>query len=398
MINFFRIFTLIIICIISFSFNINKEVITISSTMSNPDFNSKYYYYTQGDSSIVNIQDGPYVKWKTNSSKIFVSYFYHIPKNDKTKKITRKYQIRKGDTTFSFRGFAFDSLDYYIDKNYYSEPSQYNDVGKIMVIGDIHGEYDYLLKLLRKTNVIDDKNNWIWGHGHIVFCGDIFDRGEKVTESLWLINQLERKAKLKGGRVHLLLGNHELMTLNDDSRYLSPKYCFICNRFDLNYANLYSKKTVLGRWLRTKNTAIKINDILFVHAGISPTIARNKLSIDSINNIVRNYINNPREMGKIPVSNLVLGSEGPLWYRGYIMNLYNYKKILEKEVDKILDFYQASHIIFGHTDLPQIQPLFNSKLIDVAIPSNYRSIRGQVLLIENKQFYRLYLSGKKEKL
>ncbi|MCK5823208.1 MAG: metallophosphoesterase [Bacteroidales bacterium] len=366
--------------------------------MDSTDFVHKHYYCSKEDSSLMNIHDGPYVKWKTTSSKVIVFYFDHNPKNNKTKEITRKYQISEDDTTFSFRGFAHDSLNYFFDENYYPEPSQYKDVEKIMVIGDIHGEYEYLLRLLRKTNVIDDKNNWIWGHGHLVFCGDIFDRGKNVTESLWLINQLERKAKLKGGRVHLLLGNHEVMTLNDDSRYLSPKYCFICNRFELNYANLYSKKTVLGRWLRSKNTAIKINDVLFVHAGISPAIAKNKLSIDSINKIVRFYLDEPKKSLRIPINNIVLGNEGPLWYRGYVMNLYNYKKISIQEVDEILNFYNASHIIFGHTDLPQVQPLFNNKLIDIAIPVNYRNIREQVLLIENKQFYRLYLSGEKEKL
>ncbi|MBE9467313.1 MAG: metallophosphoesterase [Bacteroidetes bacterium] len=396
--KFFRIFILTLICIISFSFSINKEKITIYVAMDNPDFKNKNYYCSKDDSSVINIHDGPYIKWKINSSKVIVSYFDHNPKNDKTKKVTRKYQISEEDTSFSFKGFAYDSLNYFIDKHYYPETAKYNNVEKIMVIGDIHGEYDYLLKLLRNTKVIDEKNNWIWGHGHIVFCGDIFDRGNNVTESLWLINQLEKKAKKKGGRVHFLLGNHEIMALNDDARYLSPKYCFICNRFELNYSNLYNKKSVMGRWLRSKNTVIKINDILFTHAGISPKIAENKLSIDSINKTVRNYLDEPKKSLRKPITNLVIGNEGPLWYRGYIMNLYNYKKISNQEIDEILNFYNASHIIFGHTDLPKIQPLFNSKLIDIAIPFKFRNVKEQVLLIEKNKYYRLFLSGERENI
>jgi hypothetical protein len=77
--NFFRIFILTLICVLSFSFSINKEKITIYVAMDNHDFTYKHYYCSKDDSSLINIHDGPYIKWKINSSKVIVSYFDHNP-------------------------------------------------------------------------------------------------------------------------------------------------------------------------------------------------------------------------------------------------------------------------------------------------------------------------------
>src|SRR4030042_1464802 len=84
----------------------------------------------------------------------------------------------------------------------------HDSVEKILVIWDIHGGYDSLVKLLINNSIIDIHLNWNWDKGHLVFLGDIFDRGDKVTEALWLIYKLDHQAMSQGGAVHLLYGNH----------------------------------------------------------------------------------------------------------------------------------------------------------------------------------------------
>ena len=140
---------------------------------------------------------------------------------------------------------------------------------KIAALSDIHGQYDLVIKLFKNNKIIDDNLNWSFGEGHLVITGDIFDRGDKVNEVLWLIYKLEAQAKNVGGRVHYLLGNHEYMILYNDLRYLHEKYKVTPLLLNLEYNELYSEKTIIGRWLRSKSTIIKINNILFTHGGIS---------------------------------------------------------------------------------------------------------------------------------
>jgi len=149
------------------------------------------------------------------------------------------------------------------------DSSEFNNVSKLAVLSDIHGQYELCLKLFRANHIIDDNNQWAFGEGHLVITGDIFDRGEQVTEALWFIYELEKQAKAVGGKVHYLLGNHEYMVLQGDLRYIHEKYVKTAALLKTPYDELYGDSTLLGRWLRSKSTIIKINDIVFLHGGIS---------------------------------------------------------------------------------------------------------------------------------
>ena len=128
---------------------------------------------------------------------------------------------------------------------------------KICAISDIHGNLDQMLKLLKANGIIDSANRWAWGDGHLVIVGDVFDRGPQMTEALWFIYQLEREARTSGGRVHMLLGNHEIMVLRGDIRYVHKKYRDVSKKLRIKIPDLYGSDTELGRWLRSKNVVIK---------------------------------------------------------------------------------------------------------------------------------------------
>ena len=88
-------------------------------------------------------------------------------------------------------------------------PCQWSGVEKIVAVGDIHGDFQKLSKILIETGLTDDKLKWTGGKTHLVQLGDVMDRGDHAKMVFDLIKRLETEAKEAGGMVHMLLGNHE---------------------------------------------------------------------------------------------------------------------------------------------------------------------------------------------
>jgi hypothetical protein len=275
-----------------------------------------------------------------------------------------------------------------LKKNYKEEKSIFRKPSKLFVISDIEGEYEYFKRLLQCAGVMDESFNWTFGKGHLVVCGDVFDRGSQVAECLWLIYLLEEKAKQEGGYVHYILGNHEIMNLNRDFRYVNPKYMELAQQKAVSYDNFYNKETELGQWLRTKNIMEKIGDLLFLHAGVSPYINELGQDVDSINAIARSYYDQTED--SIPVlAQLLLLDEGPLWYRGYFFAPY----ATRQQVDSTLRLFRVKKIIIGHTPIERISTFFKGKVINVDVP--HAKGRSEGLFIEDRKYYRVGLNGEK---
>jgi len=340
--------------------------------------------------------EGPHIKYFT-PKRAEVFYIKHDSLKNKTK-IIRKYFRYKNDTIY-FKGFAGkDSSEYIIPKSIKPESGLINSKGRIAVFGDIHGQFESLLSMLRYNKIIDDKNNWMWDDGQLVFTGDVFDRGDKVTECLWLLFNLERQAKKKGGNVHLLLGNHEMMALLFDNRYVDNKYIHAAHAYKYHYSHFFGKHTILGEWLRAKNTVIRINNLLFVHAGLSPKFMEKKMSIKKINEGMRHHINNYTQLTDTSMVDLFLYSESPLWYRGYLSNTETYSRISLDDVIKTLKFYNAIVIIFGHTPVAKVYPFYSFKLIAMDVPIGDPKFIDQGLLIDNQMYYRIFTNKEKERI
>lgn len=272
--------------------------------------------------------------------------------------------------------------------------SQFLNVNKFAAISDIHGQYDIFETLLTKHNIVDDKLDWAYGDGHFIINGDIFDRGSKVLETLWLIYKLEYQAERAGGKVHLLLGNHELMVLQGDLRYLHQKYIEINEKTDQSYDEFFSQKSILGNWLRSKNVIIKINDNMFSHAGISPELFEYKFKIEEINSIVRQNIDTDRSVIKEDKKlSLIFRTNGPIWFRGYFKS----ENSDSLKINEIFDHYSVNKIIVGHSTQETIISLHNKKII--AIDSYIKSgEKGEILLWVNDSYFRGKLDGTRTKL
>ena len=315
----------------------------------------------------------------------------------------------------------------------------FNGVDSIGVISDVHGNYRTYINLLKVSGIVDNDLNWKFGKGHLVVLGDIFDRGDMVTEILWHLYGLEKQAAEAGGMVHVMLGNHEVMVLDGNLTYMNQKYNQVEKISGIKYSDLYAGNSVLGNWLRSKPVMITINDIIFVHAGISPELVQRKLTALRINqqfsykivgkdlkekvvsneqmlvaqnddpmkkktNMADTSINHNAPGNSILTANelaenieydelmFLAQNDGPVWYRGFFTN----SDFNESTIDTILEFFNKNHIVVGHTTFKDINSRFNNKIIgvDAGIGSGQP---GEMLIYKNGSFYRCYITGARNK-
>ena len=272
---------------------------------------------------------------------------------------------------------------------------RYNRIDNIAAISDVHGNYDTYLGHLLSNGIIDKDLNWKFGRGHLVFLGDAMDRGDKVTEILWHLIKLEKQAAKAGGMVHFLLGNHELMVLAGDLRYIHEKYRTVETIAGMSYTDLYSENSVLGKWLRSKPVMITINNILFVHAGVSPELVQKGIKIKQVNQIFSERIVGKDLDPFIEDKELYLlsGNDSPVWYRGYFED----STLTITSVDSILNFYGMKHIIVGHTPQKNMKLLFGRRVIGIDTGIGYGQ-PGYMLFNINGRFYKGSIEGVRKEL
>jgi hypothetical protein len=176
----------------------------------------------------------------------------------------------------------------------------------------VHGAYEPLLRILGAAELVDGEGHWIGDRATLVQVGDLIDRGADDRKVLEFMMRLEREAKAAGGRVIALLGNHEVMNLHGDLRYVSvesfasfadpssqrrleaayEKYLrlrwpadeqtlpetwksFIAKRPPgfLEQREAFGRNGHIGRWLRQRRAVAKIGDVVFLHGGFHPEVA-----------------------------------------------------------------------------------------------------------------------------
>jgi hypothetical protein len=203
----------------------------------------------------------------------------------------------------------------------------------VVVIADVHGDFDDFVAILQHTGLINKQNHWTGGKTTFVQVGDLLDRGPKPREVMDLMMALEKETAQAGGRVVSLLGNHEMMNMMGDLRYVTPvNYASFADgnsekrrktaydeyvRWSGSHASLLAELSQpmelteaewmarhpvgfieqreafgpngeYGEWLRGHAAIAEIGGIIFLHGGIHPDLANTKL--DAINDRIRNEI------------------------------------------------------------------------------------------------------------
>ncbi len=240
----------------------------------------------------------------------------------------------------------------------------------LFVVADTHGEYEILVAMLLKHGIVDAKLHWRFERGHLVILGDVFDRGAHQTEILWLIYALEAEAAKAGGSVQFLIGNHEAMALRGDLRYLNPKYRPVTTALGVpSYSRLFATNSVLGQWLRSKPTVLRIDNLLFLHGGISRELVARSFALPEINGTVRAVLNDGAYVNAVARerADFLFGESGPLWFRGYFPNEAGVAAASDEDIDLALRRFNVERIVVGHTRVPTITPLYGGRVIAVQV-------------------------------
>ena len=176
---------------------------------------------------------------------------------------------------------------------------------RVVAFADVHGAYDDWVALLKEVGVVDDQLNWSGGKTHLVSVGDLIDRGPGSRQVVELLKKLDVQADKAGGAVHMTLGNHEVMVMTGDLRYVSAEEfaafagdeteadrnaayadyrrfntggdeATVQATFDEQYPKgffalrkAYSLGGELGGWLIRQPFVIKVNDKVYMHGGIA---------------------------------------------------------------------------------------------------------------------------------
>ncbi len=280
-------------------------------------------------------------------------------------------------------------------------PTRYQDGEPILAISDIEGNYKAFRDFLINAKVIDADLNWTFGKGHLALVGDFVDRGPSTTQVLWLIYKLEQSARQQGGRVHYILGNHEIKNLQDNFQAAHRIYFNVAAILGRNQADLFGDESFLGRWLMSKNTVEVINGVLFAHGGLHPKLAELPYTLDDLNHIVRAHYRQiwyPRH--NAGDEDLLLNPKtGPSWYRGYFE-----ADLTQAQVEQTLARFDAAAVVVGHTLNSRVKALFDRKVfaIDVKHPWDYRvgfpPRRSEGLWLEGSNAWRVLADGSRVKL
>lgn len=267
---------------------------------------------------------------------------------------------------------------------------EYNRASRIFVLSDPHGRLDLMVELLKSHHIIDDELHWSYGRGHLVVLGDVFDRGDDVTQILWLLYRLDQEAVNAGGRMSFILGNHETMVVAGDFRYVEDKYHCISEKIGLSLSELYGKNTELGKWLGSRNAIELAGDYLFVHAGISPDLLSEDMSISEINDAMRNGLFLDRNQRKAdPLIRMLFSNPGPVWYRGWMRDEEKYSPATEEQVSAVLQRYGAGCMIVGHTMLEDVTVRYSGNVIGINVDNirNSRNSLGRAILIKGRKVH-----------
>ena len=185
-------------------------------------------------------------------------------------------------------------------------------VSRVVAFGDVHGAYSQLTELLRATGIVDANLAWSGDDAHLVSLGDLLDRGADSRAVMELLMRLQTEAVAAGGRVHVVVGNHELMNLTGDLRYVSAgEYAaFAADEtaamrdeayaalvaadeatpvdraaFDRRYPRGYFAHREAfaldgryGSWLASLPLIVAINSTAFVHGGLPPLVVETPLA------------------------------------------------------------------------------------------------------------------------
>lgn len=302
-------------------------------------------------------------------------------------------------------------------EKYEKVPSYIKYAKRIIVIGDLHGDFKTCTDVLLLSKVVDINLNWVGGDTVVVQVGDQIDRCRPINNKcdleddedsdikiLQLFTKLDKQARIYGGYVISLLGNHEIMNIMGNMSYVSnmgikgfinykdPKTNKIINDGLEARKHAFSIGNEYGNFLAcTRIGILVVGKHIFAHAGILPEFIK-KYEIKNINDLYK--INDM-------IKNWLLGysksiDQSIFWNRIYGSNFISTSVCDNSKV--ILNLLKVGKMIIGHTPQNNINNVCTETIwrVDTGMSRAFDSLinkvnRIQVLEILNDNIYNILL-------
>jgi Calcineurin-like phosphoesterase len=264
------------------------------------------------------------------------------------------------------------------------------DVESVVAIGDLHGNYSGFFRILQYLELIDHAGHWMAPGRHLVQLGDVLGRGGEPGKIYALLHQLEKEAAEQGGGVHMLLGNHEILSVRGTLVYNTPaEFKDIADWGPVSFGPVesitasrdwtpvptdrekYEKRLAMmgcdifqrylhprgpiGEWLMSRPTALILGDTLFVHGGLNRN--HGLIELAALNREVRDEVLSTVH-GRQMATRLV--KDGPQWNREYTVQ---WSKARENDLNDVLDFHGCRRMVVGHTPTGSIAPLRTGEVL-----------------------------------
>lgn len=222
---------------------------------------------------------------------------------------------------------------------------------RVVAFADVHGDLQALRSILRATKLVDENDSWIGGDTILVQTGDLLDRGPDERAVVDLMLKLAKEAEAAGGGIIQLNGNHEIMNVMGDLRYIPSKGFEDFQDIPGEVPNV--PEVARGRvaaWLpagpyakalATHGVIAGVNNALFVHGGVSMQVVR--YGIDRLNSETLAWM---RGVAPAPPQ-LLLAQDGPIWSRRY--SEPEPSKSACDELGNVLDTLGLKIMVVGHT-------------------------------------------------
>ncbi|MEO9468707.1 metallophosphoesterase [Parasphingorhabdus sp.] len=317
-----------------------------------------------------------------------------------------------------------------------SQPDTQN-LPPIIAMGDMHGDYDAYERLMRAAGLLDVNGDWSGGKTIFVQTGDIPDRGPDTRKIIESLQHIEQQAARAGGTVIPMVGNHEAMNIYRDLRYVHPgeyrafvmdssgdlrRNYYSANRVKieagfreeepgltsdqiqsrwekdtplgkLEHRAAWSPSGYIGKWIAGNRVVAKVRGYLFAHGGYSQEFSR--FSLDDMNKAAGSALQTQDRSRETILRHRL----GPLWYRGNVRGRKDDPGFNpDQEIDQVLQTYQATHIIVGHTRSEKgIRVSRRGRLlqVDTGASAHYGGVPS-FLRIENGEFFAHTLKGFKK--
>ncbi|KAA8499819.1 Shewanella-like protein phosphatase 2 [Porphyridium purpureum] len=241
---------------------------------------------------------------------------------------------------------------------------------RLVAIGDIHGDVDALRVALKLCNVLGPNDEWVGGKTVLVQVGDQLDRGDTELAVLRLLYRLQDTAPAAGGKVHILLGNHELMNVEHDFRYVTQGgFAEFAREVEKTGREPDLSKVptpviesikAMPQWMRPRalafrpggteatlmanrmQVAVVVGDNLFVHGGLKPEHVTEPDALETMNKNTRQFL-----LGKADKPTALRGGKSPVWMR-------NFSRPVPETSDcsmltRTLQLTNTRRMIVGHT-------------------------------------------------